>query len=92
MAARASTPLALKSWMASRTVCRPHPKLVAICGTSSPLEEARSICERRRVKVSLERRPASRISRSFSENGRTKIGAFMATTVTRSPKPMLRMH
>jgi len=61
-------------------------------GTSSPLEEARSICERRRVKVSLERYPASRISRSLSENERTKIGAFMATTVTHNPKSMLKMH
>jgi hypothetical protein len=60
--------------------------------TSSPLEEARSICERRRVKGSLERNPASRVSRSLSENERTKIGAFIATTVTHNPKPMLKMH
>jgi hypothetical protein len=92
LATRASTPLALKSWMASRTVCWPHPRFVAIWGTSSPLEEARSICERRSVKVSLERNPASRISRSLSENERTKIRAFMATTVTHDPKPILKMH
>jgi hypothetical protein len=61
-------------------------------GTSSPLEEVRSICARRRVKASLERREASMVSRSFSENERTKIGAFMATTVTHSPKSILKLH
>jgi hypothetical protein len=76
LATRASTPLALKSWMGSRTVCWPHPRFVAIWGTSSPLEEARSICERRRVKVSLERNSASRVSSSLSENERTKMGSF----------------
>src|SRR5215216_3304242 len=61
LAIRASTSLALKSWMASRTVCWPQPRFFAICGTSSLLEEARSICERRRVKASLERSPAWRV-------------------------------
>ena len=92
LAARASTPLALKSWMASRTVCRPQPRFSAICGTPFPLEEARSICERRRVKASLERSPVWRVSRSFSESERTKIGDFMATTVTHNPTPILKMH
>src|SRR5215208_4893238 len=92
LATRASTPLALKSWMASRTVCCPQPRFSAICETSFPLELARSICERRRVKVFLERSPASNGSRSFSENERTKIGAFMATTVTPKPKPILKVH
>src|SRR5215213_875495 len=78
LAIKASTPLALQSWMASRTVCWPQPRFFAICGTSSLLEEARSICERRRVKASLERSPAWRVSRSFSESERTKIGDFMA--------------
>jgi hypothetical protein len=32
LATRASTPPALKSWMASRTVCWPHPRCVAIGG------------------------------------------------------------
>ena len=82
----------MKSWMASRTVCWPHPRFVDIWETSSPLEEARSICERRRVKVSLEHNPALRVSRSLSENERTKIGPFMATTVTHNPKSMLKMH
>jgi hypothetical protein len=90
---KASRPRALKSWMASRTYSRePQPRFSAICGTSSPLEEARSICDRRRVKASLERSPASRLSRSFSENERTKIGAFMVLTITHNPKPILRMH
>jgi hypothetical protein len=93
LATRASRPLALKSWIASRTVCWPHPRLVAIHGTSSPLEEAMSIwLRRRRVKVSLECREASMASRSFSENERTKIGAFMIITVTHNPKPILKLH
>jgi hypothetical protein len=92
LAIKASTPLALKSWMASRTVCWPQPRFFAICGTSSLLEEARSICERRRVKASLERSPAWRVSRSFSESERTKIGVFIATTVTHNPKPILKVH
>jgi hypothetical protein len=40
----------------------------------------------------LERSPFSRLSRSSSDNGRTKIGVFMAHTVTRQPKPILMMH
>jgi hypothetical protein len=40
----------------------------------------------------LERNPASSRSRSFSENERTKIGGFMALTITHSPKPILKMH
>ena len=92
LATRASRPLALKSWIASRTVCWPHPRFEAICGASTPLKEARSICERRRMKASLERSPTSKASHSFSENGRTKIGDFMATTVTHTPKPILKLH
>src|SRR5215212_11789053 len=89
---RASRPLSLKSWMASRTVCCPQPRFSAIRGTSLPFEEARSICERRRVKASLERSPAWRVSCSFSESERTKMGVFMATTVTHNPKPILKVH
>src|SRR5215213_4483394 len=33
-AIRASRPRSLESWMASRTVCWPHPRFLAICGTS----------------------------------------------------------
>jgi hypothetical protein len=35
---RARGPLSSKSWMASRTVCWPHPRFSATCGTRSPLE------------------------------------------------------
>jgi hypothetical protein len=66
--------------------------LKAIFGARSPLEKARSICDRRMVKVSLERRPFWRLSRSSSDNGRTKIGVFMGVTVTRYPKPILKTH
>jgi hypothetical protein len=91
-ATRASRPRSLKTWIASRTVCCPHPRLLAICGTSSPLELARSIWLRRKVKASLERREASSRSRSSFESVRTKIGGFMAITVTQNPKPALDMH
>ena len=58
----------------------------------SPLELAKSIWERRKTKASLERSPASRRLRSSFESVRTKIGGFMATTVTHNPKPILKMH
>ena len=77
-------PLVEIVWMASRTVCCPQPRLWAICGACSPLELARSIWHRCMVKVSLERSPAWRASRSSSENERTKIGVFMDLTVTRN--------
>src|SRR3712207_2902659 len=76
-------------WMASRTVCCPQPRFSAICGTSSLLEEARSIWERRKVKVALERNPASSRLRSSFESVRTKIGGFMPPTVTHNPKSIL---
>src|SRR5947209_8338305 len=91
-ALRASTPRSLKSWIASRTVCAPQPKFVAICGARSPLELAKSIWERRKVKVSLERNPAWSRSRSSFESVRTKIGGFMAITVTHNPRPPLNVH
>src|SRR5215210_1304339 len=91
-ALRASRPRSLKSWMASRTVCCPQPRFLAICGAYSPLELAKSIWLRRKVKASLERSPASKASRSSSENERTKIGGFMAITVTHTPIPTLDMH
>jgi hypothetical protein len=50
------------------------------------------IWERRKVKVSLERSPASRRLRSSVESLRTKIGGFMSTTVTHNPNPTLEMH
>jgi hypothetical protein len=82
----------MDAWMASRTVCGPQPRLSAILGACSPLELARSIWERRKVKVFFERSPAWRASRSSSENERTKIGVFMALTLTRNTKPILKMH
>src|SRR5215213_8023014 len=91
-ARRASRPLSLKSWMASRTVCAPQPKFLAICGASSPLELAKSIWERRKTKASFERSPASSRSRSSLESLRMKIGGFMSITVTHKPKPALDMH
>jgi hypothetical protein len=44
------------------------------------------------VKAFLERSPFWRLSRSHSDNGRTKIGVFMDHIVTRQPKPILKMH
>src|SRR5918995_729014 len=92
LAWRARRPLRLKSWMASRTVWEAHPRFEAIFGARSPLALAKSTCERRMAKASLERSPFSRLSRSFSDNGRTKIGVFMDGIVTRQPKPILKMH
>jgi hypothetical protein len=40
----------------------------------------------------LERSPAWRLSRSFSESERTNIGGFMRTTITHYTQPSLRMH
>src|SRR5919107_1247313 len=89
---KASRPRRLKSWMASRTVCGPHPKERAICGACSPLELARSIWHRRRTKASEERNPASNAFRSLVESVRTKIGGFMALTIAHNPEPILNMH
>ena len=91
-ASRASGPLSLKAWMASRTVCWAHPRFVAICGTSSPLELAKSIWDRRMVKASLERSPPSSRSRSSFESSRMKIGGFMSLTLTHNQAPSLDMH
>jgi hypothetical protein len=91
-ASKARRPLSLKSFMASRAVCEAHPRFSAILGARSPRELAKMICDRRMVKVSLERRPALRRSRSSSDNERTKIGIFMEHTVTRQPKPISTMH
>src|SRR5215210_1717492 len=78
---RARRPRSLKAWMAFLTVCEPHPRLRAIFGGESPRELARSIWLRRITKASLERNPAWRLSRSFSESERTNIGGFMPTTI-----------
>ena len=89
---RARRPLSLKSWMASRAVWEAHPRFSAILGARSPRELAKTICERRMVKVSLERRPALRLWHSSSDNERTKMGVFMEHTLTCQPKPILKMH
>src|SRR5215210_2949883 len=89
IALRASSPRLLKSWMASRTVCCPHPRFLAICGARSPRALAKSIWQRRSTKASEERRPSSSASRSSLESVRTKIGGLMIVTITHSPKPVL---
>jgi hypothetical protein len=89
---RARRPRSLKAWMAFLTVCEPHLRLRAILGGESPRELARSIWQRRMSKASLERSPASRLSRSFSESSRTKIGGFMKATIAHHTQPSLRMH
>jgi hypothetical protein len=92
LAPRASRPLWLNLWMASRTVCWPQPRLWAILGACSPLELASKIWQRRKVKASLERSPLWRASRSSSENEPTEIGISVDLTVTRNTKPILMMH
>src|ERR671911_2348882 len=92
IALRASSPRLLKSWMASRTVCCPHPRFLAICGARSPRALAKSIWQRRSTKASEERRPSSSASRSSLESVRTKIGGLMFVTITHSPKPVLDVH
>src|SRR5919107_1889995 len=91
-ARRAPRPLSLKSWMALRTVCEPHPRFSAIRGGCSLRELAERIWQRLRTKASLERNPACRASRSFFESVRTKIGGFMDTTVTHHSQPVLKTH
>jgi hypothetical protein len=65
---RAPSPRSLKAWMAFLSVWEPHPKLAAILGGECLRELARSIRLRRRTKASLERRAASRASRSSSDH------------------------
>ena len=88
----ASKPFSLKARMALRTVCEAHPRFSAILGGERPRELARRIWERRITKVSLERSPFSRSSRSSSDSFRTNIGGFMWSTITHRTRPYLRMH
>jgi hypothetical protein len=44
------------------------------------------------VKVFFERTPPWRAPHSTSENERTKVGVFMALTVTRNTKPISKLH
>jgi hypothetical protein len=88
----ASMPLSLKARMALRTVCEAHPRFAAILGGERPRALARRIWQRRITKVSLERSPALRSSRSFSDNSRTNIGGFMEGTIVHHTQSSLRMH
>jgi hypothetical protein len=92
LATRASTPLASKSWMASRTVWEPHPKEWAIREARSHLWLARMIWARRMAKASLERSAVSNCSFSVSESERTKIGGLMVSTIASHTIPILDMH
>ena len=92
LATRASTPLASKSWMASRTVWEPHPNERAIREARSPLELARMIWARRMTKASEERSAVSNCSFSVSESERTKIGGLMVSTIASHTTPILNMH
>jgi hypothetical protein len=88
----ASMPLSLKAWMAFLAVCEPHPRFSAILGGERPRALARSIWHRRITKVSLERNPVSRLSRSSFDSFRTNIGGFMDATIAHHTRPSLRMH
>ncbi len=59
---------------------------------SSPSALARTIWQRRRVKASDERRPASTAQRSASVSGRPQIGAFMQTRVRHTLTSSLMPH
>jgi hypothetical protein len=60
---------------------------------SSPLEGAKSIWERRKVEASLERGEASSLSAFFLRKlADTKMGGFMALTVTHNPKSAPDVH
>ena len=88
----ASRPLSLKARMAFLTVCEAHPRFSAILGGEMPQALARRIWLRRITKVSLERSPAWRLSRSFFDNFRTNIGGFMEGTIAQYTQSSLRMH
>src|SRR5215208_6101069 len=53
-----------------------------LVGVLAPFASKQDLAERRRVKASGERKPASRVSRSASERGRTKIGRFISWRIT----------
>jgi hypothetical protein len=88
----ASKPSSLKARMALRTVCEAHPRLWAILGGELPRALASSIWDRRITKVSLERSPTWRLSRSSLDNSRTNIGGFMKGTIAHHTQPSLSMH
>jgi hypothetical protein len=81
-----------KARMAFLTLCEAHPRSWAIFGGEFPRGLARRIWHRRIPKASPARSPASRLSRSFSDSSRTKIGGFMQPTIAHYTPPSLRMH
>ena len=89
---KASRPFSLKVRMAFLTVCEAHPRFSAILGGERPRALARRIWQRRITKVSLERSPVSRSSRSSSDSSRTNIGGFMEGTIAHRTRPYLRMN
>jgi hypothetical protein len=59
-----------------------------LVGVLAPVAGEQNLAERRKVKASGERKPASRDSRSASLKGRTKIGRFMLWRITTSYRPV----
>ena len=91
LAARAARPRSLKSWMASRAVCEPHPNERLSAGALAPVAGEDDLA-RRMTKASLERNAVSNCSFSVSESERTKIGGLMVSTIASHTKPILDMH
>jgi hypothetical protein len=90
---KASRPFSLKVRMAFLTVCEAHPRFSAILGGERPRALARRIWQRRITKASLERTPAWRPSRSFSDSSRTKNWRFHGGNYSPSrTQPSLIMH
>jgi hypothetical protein len=68
----------LKAWIALRAVLRIASQLVSdLVGSLAPVAGEKYLAERRRVKASGERKPASRVLGSASLKGRTKMGRFI---------------
>jgi hypothetical protein len=59
-----------------------------LVGVFAPVAGEKYLAERRKVKASGERKPASRDSRSASLSGRTKIGRFMLWRITLNYRPV----
>jgi hypothetical protein len=59
-----------------------------LVGVLAPVAGEKDLAERRKVKASGERKPASRDSRSASLSGRTKIGCFMLWRITLNYHPV----
>jgi hypothetical protein len=59
-----------------------------LVGVLAPVAGEKYLAQRRKVKASGERKPASRDSRSASLSGRTKIGCFMLWRITLNYRPV----